>query len=142
MTFQKWLDDVNGKFVDVDGYYGAQCTDLMRDYCVRVLGLDAYIIPPTDYAKNIFKKFTGKSSFFKKIVNVWNDLACVPKPGDIIFWDWSFPVTGYAGHTGICTWSDGYHIIVMNQNYGTIKSSQLRKFSYKGVMGWLRPIIK
>jgi len=135
MTFQSWLDFVNGKFIDVDGKYGSQCVDLMRHYLVNCLGLPAYSIPAVKYAKQIFNNPGTK---FKAIKNIWNDPNCKPQAGDIVIWNWFWPITGIAGHVGICTWADGKSIIVMNQNYGSVKSSQLRKFSYKGVIGWLR----
>lgn len=135
MKFQEWLDYVNGKFIDVDGKYGAQCVDLVRHYLLNCLGIPAYTIPSVNYAKQIFDT---NPKGFKKINNIWGDLTNKPIPGDIVVWGWLWPITGIAGHVGICTWSDGKDLIVMNQNYGSTKFTQLRKFGFNGVRGWLR----
>lgn len=142
MTLTAWIGKVNGKFIDVDNFpknNPYQCVDLMRNYCVDVLRLKLFTIPPTDYAKNIWKNAPNKNEYFVKVKNVWSDLNCKPSPGDLVFWDFFPGVTGWAGHVGICTYADGKSIIVMNQNYPNGTPSQLRKFSYLGVMGWLKP---
>ena len=139
MTLQKFQDKWNGKFCDFDKNYGFQCVDIMRQYLVDVLGVSGWALPPVVYAKDLYKKFKPLNGF-QRFPNIWNDLNSYPKPGDIVVWDWSWGVTGIAGHVGICTWADGKSLIVFNQNYPTGSASILRKFSFKGVLGWIRPV--
>lgn len=136
MKLQDFIDKNNGKYVDWDKKYGPQCVDLMRQYCVDVLGIDAYTLPPTDYAKNIFKRFplTGTEKF-TKIKNTPNNF---PMKGDIIFWDWKWPVTGIAGHVAIVTGADVNRFIAFSQNYPTKSTCRYYNYNYKGVLGWLR----
>lgn len=137
MKLDQFVTKYNGRYIDYDHKYFAQCVDLMRQYCVDVLGIDGYTLPPTDYAKNIFKRFpllgTDK---FTKILNTPNNS---PMKGDIIFWDWKWPVTGYAGHVAIVTGADVNRFIAFTQNYPTRSTCRYYNYNYRGVLGWLRP---
>ena len=139
MSTDQFTTKYNGQFIDVDGKYGAQCVDLMRKYLVDVLGLNAYVIPPTDYAKNIFNNFPNKGT--DKFTKVFNSANNYPRKGDIVFWGFYPFITGFAGHVAICTWADSMHLVAFSQNYPTGSASVLRNFNYKGVMGWLSPKI-
>jgi len=136
MKLNDFVNKNNGKYIDYDKKFGPQCVDLMRQYCVDVLGIDGYTLPPTDYAKNIFKRFpllgTDK---FTKIKNTPNNY---PEPGDIIFWDWKWPVTGYAGHVAICTGANVNKFISFDQNYPSKSPCRYYNHDYRGVLGWLR----
>lgn len=144
MTIQQFFDKWNGKFVDYDRAFGNQCTDLMRQYCKEILGVDGYkAIPTTGLAKNIFKNFPDKGNqYFQKIYNTPNG---VPKQGDIIFWGWYPTVTGFAGHVAIFDSGDLYKVIAFGQNYPIGATCKFTKYGknkslhgYRGVMGWLR----
>ena len=138
ITFSQFQTKYNGKFVDFDGNKKFWCVDLMRRFLVDVLGLSGWALPAVGGAKELYTKFSP-SSGFTRTKNVWNDLNNYPKPGDIVVWGWYLGVTGIDGHVGICTWADGKNLIVFNQNYPTNSASVLRKFDYRGVLGWLRP---
>lgn len=143
MTYRQFTTKYNGRFVDFDKHYGAQCVDLMRQYLVDVCGVSGYTIPPTDYAKNIFKNFPDKGTAqFEKI---YNSPTNTPKQGDIIFWGYYPTVTGIAGHVAIVEAADLYYVYTFGQNYPTGNPSIFRKFGssptfhgYRGVLGWLR----
>jgi len=136
IKLQDFINKYNGRYVDFDKKYGPQCVDLLRQYCNDVLGIDAYTLPPTDYAKNIFKRFpllgTDK---FTKILNTLNNY---PNPGDIVFWDWRWPVTGFGGHVAIATGGNVNKFISFDQNYPTHSPCRYYNHDYRGVMGWLR----
>ena len=133
LTLDKFIEKNNGKFIDYDGHWGYQCTDCMREYIIECLSLSPYsTIPATNYAKNMFVNYKGKD--FTKIKNTPKG---VPKRGDIIFWGWSWPTTGIAGHVGIVVSANVNNFIVFNQNYPTNSPCLLRKFNYRGVLGWL-----
>jgi hypothetical protein len=132
MTHEQFITKYNGRFIDFDGAYGPQCVDLMRQYIKECLNLDPYSIPRATYAKDIYKNFNG-SNIWQKVKNT---ITAIPKKGDIIFWDWRWPVTGYAGHVAIVTGADINRFISFDQNYGYPKTCSYKNHTYIGVMGW------
>lgn len=132
MTLKEFINKYLGKFVDYDKKFGYQCVDLMRQYIKEVLKLDPYkAFPANKYAKYMFNYYS--TTLMIKTVNGKTNF---PKAGDIIFWS-TFPfITGIAGHVGIVVSADVNHVIVLHQNYPLNSSCSLRKFSYKGVLGW------
>jgi hypothetical protein len=138
LTYDAFVSKYKSNFTDFDGKFGPQCVDLMRRYCVEVLGISGYTLPAAPYAKNIYQRYTT-GPHFKKIVNTPNNM---PKKGDIIFWGTYLGVTGIAGHVAIVQSAGLYSFTAFSQNYPKGSNCQLRSFSYKGVMGWLEPIKK
>lgn len=134
MTQDQFQNKHIGRYLDYDGSYGSQCVDLMRAFTKEVCGFLPYVaIPTTGYAKNIYKNFVS-NKYFQKIPNTPSG---IPKRGDIIFWG-TYPfVTGIAGHVGIVESATLYEFVVFNQNYPTGMPCTFRRFSYKGVLGWL-----
>lgn len=136
MTFLQFFNEWNGRFCDYDKAYGYQCVDLIRQYIKEVLGWKPYdAIPPISYAKYAFTNYNKK--YFTQIKNSPTNM---PKQGDIIIWKWQWPVTGIAGHIAICSKADVNRLISFDQNYPTRQPCKLVNHSYKGVLGWLRPI--
>ena len=39
MTLDEFVEKYNGKKIDYDGHYGAQCVDVFRQYCKDVLAI-------------------------------------------------------------------------------------------------------
>lgn len=136
ITFNQFLTKWDGKYVDFDKRYGYQCVDLMRQYCLEVLGIPGYTLPPADYAKNIYKRYSATKPFLK----IPNTPTGIPKNGDIIFWDYYPFVTGWAGHVAIVV-GDGASVnnfISFDQNWPTKTACHRQLHNYRGVMGWLR----
>lgn len=146
MNYTSFINKWNGKYVDYDGMYNAQCTDLMRQYCKDVFNVNGYVaIPSRGYAKDIFKNFKD-NQYFKKVLN---GPLNTPKKGDIIFWGTYPTITGIAGHVAIVDSADLYSIIVFHQNYPTNSPCTFKKFGtskifhgYRGILGWLTPVNK
>lgn len=136
MKYQDFTNKWNTKYVDYDGNYGAQCVDLMRQYCKDVLGVDGYkAIPSRGNAKDIFKNFVN-NQYFTKVLNTPTGL---PTKGDIIFWT-TYPfIYGIAGHVAIYDSGDLKSIVSFDQNYPTNSSCHFQKHSYKACLGWLTP---
>ena len=44
MTYQDFKNKYNGKYVDYDGCYGAQCWDLAQKYFLEVLGVPSWVL--------------------------------------------------------------------------------------------------
>ena len=110
MTFDNFITKYNGKYLDWDGNWGAQCMDLLRAYLKEVLNLPPYILPPVDYAKNVFKNFTTSNEFLK----VYNGATNMPSKGDIVFWGYYPMVTGWAD-VGISYASTTMNLITFGQ---------------------------
>ena len=135
MILDQFITKYNGKYVDFDGKYGCQCTDLIRQYLVDVFGIPPFSIPAVSYAKEMYTKFNPSNKYFTR---VYNSLTAVPKKGDIIVWGWSWPTTGYAGHVAIFTGGDVNRFISFSQNYPTGSTCRYVNYTYRGVLGWLR----
>ena len=56
MTYQEFKKKYNGKYIDFDGYYGAQCWDLAQFYMVEVLNLPSSILSGCGNVKNMLVK--------------------------------------------------------------------------------------
>lgn len=138
MNLQAFIDWQNGDYCDFDKNKRYWCVDLMRTYIQEVLNMSGWIIPATDYAKNIFKRFPDCGT--QEFIKIYNQKDNYPKAGDIVIWGWKWPTTGYAGHVAICTGGDVNQFISLDQNYPTGKPCRYTTHTYRGVLGWLRPI--
>ncbi len=135
MTHADFVTAHMNRYVDYDGKYGAQCTDLMRLYCRDVLGVDGYTLPAVSYARQLFTNFVPNAKFIK----ISNTPTNVPKQGDLIVWGIYPFITGFAGHVAIFDSGDVNSLITFDQNWGPTGSAcGFRKHSYRGVLGWLR----
>lgn len=136
ITFEKFVEKYNGKFVDYDKAFGFQCVDLIRQYILEVLGYAPYdALPAGATAKIIFNNFRT-NKYFTKIINYPNN---APKKGDIIFWGYYPFVTGTAGHTAIVSDANLRTLISFDQNYKIGSFSKFVNHSYRGVLGWISP---
>lgn len=131
MNFHEFFAKWNGKTVDIDGAYGSQCVDLMRQYCEEVLKVGKYALPRGN-AKEIFPKTPSTHPDFIKIPNrPWN----FPRQGDIIFWGSDI---GPFGHVAIVNTAGLMKLTSIDQNWPPDKKIRLVEHSYKGCLGWLR----
>jgi hypothetical protein len=139
ITLDQFIAKYNGKYVDWDKAYGAQCVDLIRYYQIEVLGVPPEAIPANLTARQMFNTFPKEGNpWFNKIVSPYGDPQ-IPKVGDIVFWGWYPFLTTWAGHVAICTGAGGYQFISFDQNWGNPNFCRFVNHSYKGVMGWLTP---
>ena len=134
----------NAKYRDWDGYYGAQCMDLMH-YWVDYLKLTP--LPPAPTARDEFVNFRSHPNFTKHL----NTEIAIPLPGDILFWDkpWdpitrtgslgAIGITGWAGHVAVFVDGDVNKVTSFDQNWPTGSPCHVQAHSYRGIMGWLRP---
>jgi len=135
MTLDAFVTKYNGRFIDFDGAYGFQCVDLMRQWQVEGLGVPASSIPPSLYAKDIFKNFPdGGNKYFTKIKNGPNNM---PQKGDIVFWTWYPFKIGWAGHVAIASVSWLLGLNTFDQNFPLGSFCKFTLHDYKGCLGWL-----
>jgi hypothetical protein len=133
MTFQDFLEKYNGKYIDFDGYYGAQCMDLEHQYCLEVLGIGDHTVLAAPSAKEVYNNFpTVKGNeLFEQIGNTPTN---TPQEGDIMFWG-----SGTWGHVAVFVEGDANSFRSFDQNYPTGSPCHIQNhINYTGVLGWLR----
>lgn len=122
--FQKW----NGKKCDYDGYYGAQCFDLIQEWNRTFLG-GAFI--GGNYAYQIYGQ---QSNLYTSIPNTPD---YVPLKGDIIVWANGY--NGVGGHTGVATGKGDVNTFdCFEQNDPTYSACHVKNYNYLYVIGGLR----
>ena len=101
--FIAYVKSLVGSRVDQDGYYGAQCVDLIMHVNQKYFGMRTWG-NAIDYASNAMP--SGFKRYSKGQTN--------PQPGDILVWNWGN--WDIYGHIGICTAFDGVNITSVEQN--------------------------
>lgn len=139
MTARQWMKSIEGKKIDYDGVYGAQCVDLIKKYFVDIIGIPAIKNNAVDYWTNY------PSAHFTRIANT---ASFIPKSGDIIIWGstkspgWDGKNVGTYGHiaivwTATVDWFDS-----LDQNWPNSGGTTPAKFihhNYSAIKGVLRP---
>ena len=82
MTYNEFKKKYNGKYIDFDGYYGAQCWDLAQFYFVEVLNLPTSILSGCGNVKNMLVK--PKIDVLKQYFDEVS--ATNMYPGDVCIW--------------------------------------------------------
>lgn len=127
--FARW----NGKSVDRDGAFGAQCVDFAAQYTAELFGVGYLPTPVTGGARDIYERFS-LGQYFDKIANT---PTFVPTKGDIVIWT-AFSNNQF-GHIAIATgegdtnWFNSY-----DQNWNAQRVEKVRH-NYNSVLGVLRP---
>ena len=124
----RWTSTVNGRAIDMDGAYGAQCVDLVNHYHMNVCGGSGQVFangnqwfnnaPGSLYEKFAVGGANGERGF----------------KGDIACWN-AFYGGGY-GHVAVVLEDRGGSLLVMTQNPGPANVTTLSK---QGLQGYLRP---
>lgn len=87
MNIQEWMNNVNGKIIDMDGAYGGQCWDLWSSYARNVYGIPAADTNTVDgYAASVYTTRYDRSralqyTFSREGANY------TPAYGDVAFWN-------------------------------------------------------
>lgn len=127
MTLNEFINKYNGKKLDFDGAYGAQCKDLFSAYNKEVIGNPNYIVG------DAYKLFdAAPASVYDKIKNTPTG---VPQPGDIIIWDQGI---GKYGHVAVFVEGDARTFRSFDQNFPLNSACHIQNHDYKAVIGWLR----
>lgn len=87
MNIQEWMNNVNGKIIDMDGAYGGQCWDLWSNYARNVYGIPAADTNTVDgYAASVYTTRYDRS---KALQNTFSREAGTYTPvyGDVAFWN-------------------------------------------------------
>lgn len=131
MTIQQFLDKYLGQFIDFDGYYGAQCVDLIQQYNKEVFG-GGFI--PGQGAADIWE--TYPTEIYNRVLNT---IDALPQLGDIMIWKktTSLPF----GHIAIVKNASQTKFTSLDQNWPTGGKCQYIEHNYENpqVIGWLHP---
>ena len=128
-SFDDFIWQNYGAYLDFDGYAGPQCVDLYRYYLRDVLGVPQ--TPPVTGANQIFDN--APAATFLKIVNTPNG---VPIKGDIMIWNTN--AGGGYGHVGVVRTADVNKFTSLDQNWPVGGRCQKVLHNYNNVRGWLR----
>lgn len=129
MTIQEFFEKWNGKFIDYDNFYGAQCFDLIQQYNKELYqgpfltgnaAFDLWESYPVDYYERILNTPTG-----------------IPEKGDIVIWGKEI---GQYGHVAIFSEGDINKFISFDQNFPLNSPCHFQNHDYRGVIGWLHPL--
>lgn len=141
ITFDAWLKDVEGKAIDNSaGQPHPQCTDLVRDYYMRVLGAPWGIGHVGDYA---WQWWTGFETDVDR-PSAW--LQRVPPDaqaqwGDVAIWSAAMTrPASESGHVAVVERDRGSSLDVMNQNFKGHRYSERSTIKKRHLLGYLRPI--
>ncbi|GHV84381.1 hypothetical protein AGMMS50212_17210 [Spirochaetia bacterium] len=128
MTLKEFVDTYNGKKVDFDGAFGAQCVDLFRQYNHDVFGL-----PHTGAVEGAIQLYTNypklpvEAGYYDRIEYSGN----IPLEGDaVIFGETS---KNKYGHVAIVLYATKSEIVVFEQT-----GAHIGTWDYTRCKGFLR----
>lgn len=131
MDIDTFVNQTNNTHVDEDGYYGAQCWDLVAKYARVVVGCPSF---PTGSggAEGLYRLFQAPiPQYFDRVNGGY-------RKGDVIVWNANFSPP--YGHTALCLGFDGTTLTVLEQNGNNPGgASYVKTRSLTGVSGALRP---
>lgn len=136
MYIEDFVNKYNGKKVDFDGVYGAQCVDLARQYWKEGLGIPEHTgaCSTTGGAKDLYldyEKMPVEKKYFNKIPASKKILI-----GDTAIWDST--ETNEFGHVAIVIGELSNSLIVFEQNGFKQDGAKLNIRSKKNLLGVLR----
>ena len=130
MTFEDFIKKYDGKKIDYDGFYGAQCMDLYRQYVKEVLVFPQS--PGVEGAKDVWNTYLKN-----KYTRVVNTDEGVPDKGDIVIWGSG---AGTYGHIAIFIEGTTGSFKSFDQNWPVGSPCHIQGHYYSNVLGWLKPI--
>ncbi|MDD4375490.1 MAG: CHAP domain-containing protein [Clostridia bacterium] len=133
MYFLDFMNKYNGKKVDFDRAYGAQCVDLFRFFNREVLEINQP--KPVEGAKDFWSRYSYDVNLYSNFEKISNTLTFVPKEGDVAVWN-----MGKYGHIAMCTGvGDTKKFEAFGQNYPAGSACKKVTFNYSNFLGILRP---
>jgi len=130
LRLDEFMAQNEGKYLDWDGIYGAQCTDVCK-YWEQKIGSPITHGNGKDYKINADEKPNDYEW-------VKNTATSVPNKGDIIVWGSGI---GTYGHVAIFIRGDVNKFWSFDQNYPLNSSCHVQEHNYNSVIGYLRPKI-
>jgi len=141
LTFERWLQAVEGESIDNSTAHAPQCTDLVRDYYMRVLGAPWGIGHVDRFAWEWWTEFETDrdhpGDWLRKV-----DRAAAAHWGDVAVWsaDMTLPWGSSSGHVAVVESDLGAELAVMNQNFAGHDYAERSTISKEHLLGYLRPL--
>lgn len=140
ISFDTWVKNNIGKKIDADGVYGVQCVDLIKHYCVNVIGIVKKYSDTWGNAVDWYNGYSSKSWLVSNFTRIANTASFIPQKGDVAV----FKTSIANGHIAVCNGvGDTKSFQAYDENYnGTGAGMTLRTFTYSGtrtLLGVLRP---
>ena len=135
MSVEEFVKKYNGKKVDFDGVYGAQCVDLFRQYAKECLGIPEHTGPcvTTGGAKDLFVDYP-KMPIEKKYFYRETKRGMVV--GDVLIWDKTDK--NEFGHVAIYLGKLNNDFIVFEQDGFKQDGAKINLRSKTNLLGFLR----
>lgn len=133
MTLDEFVEKYNGKKIDYDGAYGAQCVDVFRQYCKDVLH-----VPHTGAvvgAAELYTKYEAlplEKKYFSRIAYE----GVIPGTGDVVIF--SASASNKYGHVALVLSANEKMITVFEQDGFKQYGAHMGTWDYKRVLGFLR----
>lgn len=137
MYLEDFVKKYNGKKVDFDGVYGAQCVDLFRQYCKEGLEIPEHTgsCSTSGGAKDLFldySKMPIEKKYFYKYTKTNKGLI----PGDVLIWNST--ETNKYGHVAIYLGKINNDLIVFEQDGFKQDGAKINLRSKENLLGVLR----
>ena len=131
-TFDKWVNDVIGKQLDLDNCAGVQCVDVAHSFMRDVLGLPIQARGnAVDYWKNPIKQLKDNFKFVK------NTPAYIPKKGVMVVFDATS--TNPYGHIAVTTDKCTKTVLQIIEQNCSVKTCRIHDHTYTNLCGFLEP---
>lgn len=134
MTLKEFVQKYNGKKVDFDGAFGAQCVDLFRQYCAEVLNIEH--TGSVEGAKDLFLRYDILSKEQKYFMRCKETSHPKYKAGDVLVWN-STPSNPY-GHVAILLSEMSGDLLVFEQNGIKQDGAKIMLKTKENLLGALR----
>lgn len=112
MTLKEFVQKYNGKAIDFDKAYGAQCVDVFRQYCKDVLNIEH--TGGVNGAKDLYLDYFKMSKEQKYFMLVDEKKRPKYKEGDTLVWNST--KTNQYGHVAILLAEMSGDVLVFEQN--------------------------
>lgn len=105
MTYEKFKEKYDGKYLDFDKYYGNQCWDLAQYYFTECLDVPSWVLSGSGLVSNMLypPKRNDLDQYFDE-VSIYS-----MQQGDVVIWEY--------GHIAIYDHWDGNYCYFFSQNY-------------------------
>lgn len=134
MTLEQFVEKYNGKKIDYDEHYGAQCVDVFRQYCEDVLA-----IPHTGGvvgAAELYTKYDTMPLEQKYFKRVPYKVGMFPEAGDVVIF--APTKSNKYGHVAIVLDASSEEIAVFEQDGFKQDGAHVGSWNYARVLGFLR----
>jgi hypothetical protein len=136
MKLDEFVRTYDGRYLDWDGQFGAQCVDEARFYFREVCGLKTQPAGVVG-ARDFFLKYDKDPVLIENFEKIPNTPEFVPAPGDVVLWDGT--KGNPYGHIAIFVSGDVRAFNSFDQNLPSGAPCGIVHHTYNNVLGFLRP---